>query len=540
MADIETLGILEEIEALVSVKLQVVSYKWLSRNFLVSSDAAKRLLQEFVEKNGSGLEVVYSLCGWLKNDPPIYHIRLVSAPKLAEAKQEFDDSCSVQVYSVQASIPKDAAALWNAEFVQAEELFKQPSEITNCLRDNRFCGILNTFVKRNAGEMPGTNVAPPPKSVSGSGFSKSNLASQPAVSMLQPRKVEQSSPKTGMPPPHLVTDLKNKGNDSGSYSEGSKPSIDKERLPPLPVSKKKGDNGKSTGTEGLLTNLWDRASTKSISSSEPADADILQNSSVLGSEISMIMILWNVFSTADAQACAHETAENGLSDDDGQDVNIKRASNTESSRKRRVVFDFSDDEDNFEDAVNLGSPDPPKDKSLVSKDSAKHVTVEKNNLNFDEQKGKQLKPEKAEKRDSKQIEKEAPICSYKEKESERISSKKIQSPVVEEDINKRDKVSDAAPNSPKRRKVLKTRIDERGREVTEVVWEGEEPEIKDAEINKAETNAAANAASRPPPLKKSPTVGATAPNAASKTANKKTANSKDPKQGNILSFFKRV
>lgn len=56
----------------------------------------------------------------------------------AEAKQEFDGNCSIQVYSVQACIPKDPAALWNAEFVQAEELFKQPSAVDNCLRDNRY------------------------------------------------------------------------------------------------------------------------------------------------------------------------------------------------------------------------------------------------------------------------------------------------------------------------------------------------------------------------------------------------------------------
>lgn len=55
----------------------------------------------------------------------------------AEAQQEFDGNCSVQVYSVQASIPKDPAVLWNAEFIQAEELFKQPSSVDNCLRDNR-------------------------------------------------------------------------------------------------------------------------------------------------------------------------------------------------------------------------------------------------------------------------------------------------------------------------------------------------------------------------------------------------------------------
>lgn len=55
----------------------------------------------------------------------------------SEAKQEFDGKCSVQVYSVQAGIPKDPATLWNAEYVQAKELFKQPS-LDNCLGDNRY------------------------------------------------------------------------------------------------------------------------------------------------------------------------------------------------------------------------------------------------------------------------------------------------------------------------------------------------------------------------------------------------------------------
>jgi len=42
MAEIETLGLLDEIQSLVSDTLQVVSYKWLSRNYLLSSNAAKR------------------------------------------------------------------------------------------------------------------------------------------------------------------------------------------------------------------------------------------------------------------------------------------------------------------------------------------------------------------------------------------------------------------------------------------------------------------------------------------------------------------
>lgn len=56
----------------------------------------------------------------------------------AEAKQDLREKCSVHVYSVQASIPRDPAAIWNTEFVQAEELFDQPLTVDNCLRDNRY------------------------------------------------------------------------------------------------------------------------------------------------------------------------------------------------------------------------------------------------------------------------------------------------------------------------------------------------------------------------------------------------------------------
>ena len=46
---------------------------------------------------------------------------------------------------------------------------------------------------------------------------------------------------------------------------------------------------------------------------------------------------------------------------------------------------------------------------------------------------------------------------------------------------------------------------------------------------------------RAPPAKKSPAVGNTGPsNATGKAGSKKAGNSKDPKQGNIMSFFKRV
>ncbi|VVB05292.1 unnamed protein product [Arabis nemorensis] len=62
----------------------------------------------------------------LKNKPSDYLARLVASSELP-----------VHIYNVQSSIPKDPVAIWISEFVQAEELFKQPADTDNCLRGNR-------------------------------------------------------------------------------------------------------------------------------------------------------------------------------------------------------------------------------------------------------------------------------------------------------------------------------------------------------------------------------------------------------------------
>ncbi|PPS18701.1 hypothetical protein GOBAR_AA01867 [Gossypium barbadense] len=464
MSQIETLGILEEIQALVSDKLQVVSYKWLSRNFLVSSNVAKRLLAEFVEKHGSGLEVVYSLSGWLKNSPSNYHIQLVTGPKLSEAKQVYDGNCRVHVYSVQACIPKDLAALWNTEFIQAEELFKQPTSVDNCLRDNReigvivssryiFCGISNSFVKRNVDGTPAKVATAQPNSVGISGLSMHNSAQSNAP---QQNKVQQSSSKVAQKPPIVIKD---------------------------------------------------------------------------------------------AQVSSCEAVEHENSDIDAQEVNFGRASNSEGNRKRRVVFDLSD-EDEYEDAVNLASPDPPKRKSFLdSKQNSKTSVPERPDVDKPDKDEVTVKEERTANREPNRSLGEETSLGSKSKNGKNSSSVKLESQLPEIDL-KKDKVTDASSNSPKRRKVLKTRIDDRGREVTEVVWEGEETEVKKVESDvqkkasgatNATTNTVTNTNSRPAVAKRSPAVGTTAPsNPGGKTGNKKAGNAKDPKQGNILSFFKKV
>ncbi|XP_021814891.1 DNA polymerase delta subunit 3 [Prunus avium] len=535
MTQIETLGIIQDIETLVSDQLQVVSYKWLSRNYLVSSNAAKRLLHEFVEKHGNGLEVVYVLAGWLKSNPLSYHIRLVSGPKLAEAKEEFEGNCSVEVYSVQACIPKDPAALWNAEFVQAEELFKQAPSVENCLRDNRFCGISNSFVKRNVEGAPLSIEAPQLKTKAVVGPSESSLAHQNiAFPKHVQNKGQQSSPKVGLQAPNVVKDVKSESNGTGAFDQANKPPAVKDKVPPVPANKKKVQNDKSSSASGgSLANLWGRASVK------PKSNTLSENNNSIPNDTG---------ASADAQVCAQEAVASVSSDDDGHEVNFKRASNGEGTRKRRVVFDFSDDDED-EDAVNLASPDNPKAQSCQDlKESSKVLVPEGTSLNFDEQVEDKPKVE-----DKPMVKEEVSVDrksnqSFREDSSVSGISKGINAGIIlkekthscipEKDLNKMDKPNNAASSSPKRRKVLKTVIDERGREVTEVIWEGEETEAKkaDTSITKKADKTVASAVNRPPAAKKS--VVNTAPTNG-KAGSKKGGN-KDPKQGNILSFFKKA
>lgn len=503
MAEIETLGILDEIQSLVSDKLQVVSYKWLSKNFLLSSDAAKRLLQKFVEKHGNDVEVVYSLSGWLKNNPSAHHVELVSSPKLAEVKQELYENCSVQVYSVQACIPKDAATLWNAEFVQSQELFTQPLSVNNGFWDNRFSRVLNSCVKRNVdGSSVSTDVSQ--EKTSGAPVtSKSKLTSQ-SVTMITPssRTVQQAEPRANVHSPSIDNDVKK----DISVPEGTKIEMDKEKAAQPHENKKKTRTDKtSAGNGGALANLWGRATSMSKADRISKETDIA------------------IPNPAEAQVCAREELEDGNYLDDGEDVNIK-SSNGRGNRKRRVIL-YSSDEEEEEDAVNLSSPDPPKTKTSTVLKPCSNIPGLEKTLHF----------EKNEKSDEKLM---GEFVATEYKNHIAVPEISGHNPSIDEITSA--KISDPTPKPPQRKKVLKKRIDERGREVTEVVWEDEETKPDSGLTKKAENKVAIEAAERPPPAKKPHVMGNSAPSAqAAKAGNKKAAN-KDPKQGKISSFFKKA
>ncbi|KAE9585129.1 putative DNA polymerase subunit Cdc27 [Lupinus albus] len=517
MAQTQTLTFIHEIESLVSDKLQVVSYKWLSRNYMISSNEAKRLLQEFVEKHDGGLEVVYALSGWLKSSHPSYHVKLASAPKLEEARQEFDGNCSVHVYSVQSSLPKDPAMLWDAEFIQAEELSKQPFSIDNCLRDNRFCGISSSFVCRRVDGATVVSEAPQTKSAVSMGPTKKNIV------YLPPKIIAHDSIPEVLKTQEVMKDVNSESNGTGSarvHNHNNKPTEEKEKVLPLPTGKRKAQADKiGSVTGGSLASLWGRASTKP----KPCTLPVEKNNPVSDPTVA----------TQSAEIHACEAGEGDSGDEDNHiNVAVRRSTN-----RRRVVFDFSDED---EDAVSLASPEPIKQSSEDARQNDKKSS-EKATLNFDKPVESKSKVEEETECDqiANQPWREDLSVINKCTRTGKSSIEKLQSHTPEIIVNK-DSQNNAASCSPKRRRVMKTKIDERGREVTEVVWEGEKTEAKKADkvtTKKSDNNAPINVINSAPATEKSAN---TIFNPTGKGGTKTGGNSKGSKQGNILSFFKKV
>ncbi|WOL02071.1 hypothetical protein Cni_G10790 [Canna indica] len=524
MAADRALEIFPQIQALVLDKLQVVSYKWLSRNFLVSSNNAKRLLEEFVEKHPNELEVIYTLSGWLKSDSQTYCVKLASNRKLEEVKQTFKDNSSVQVYSVQACIPNDLAVLWNAEFVQAEELFNQPSTEENCLRDNRFCGVSNFFVKRAVdGKHIGTTALRPKNGITES-RSSSSMKGQPV-----------QSPQHGLPgkfgSENVVRSTLISSDKSGKLApdaicKPTKPSLLKESVAGGNTSKNKGQNDKSSsGPNGSLASLWNNASAKSKVASPAAET-------TTGAPLAA--------ATAEAQICAQEALDAASSEDEDHTKNFKRGTNNLSSKKRRVILDFSDDDEEEENVISLASPDLPIGKQVANSSHAAGSLLEISKSSLDE-KGDRLKDKEDNMEQKSSLISSNADTNTGSKMPGGISIEaKIHSHIEQgSDKNNKDEVAGCTSSSPKRRKVLKTRIDDRGREVTEVVWEGEA--AKDDKPVK--NNSTVDVAKRLPVTDKAQPPGNSAPtNPVGKGGNKKPGKGgpKDAKQGNILSFFKRI
>lgn len=145
----------------------------------------------------------------------------------------------------------------------------------------RFCGVSNSFVKRNASGDPGSVAPQPSKTGLGVTASSKTAGAFPAGVVPQPQpqkgRVQQPSPKLGLQASTVVsTDDKTGKNAPVVHAELGKPHTDKATA--VPADKKKVQNAKtSSGAGGSLANLWGRASSKSKPSCPSAETATVTN-----------------------------------------------------------------------------------------------------------------------------------------------------------------------------------------------------------------------------------------------------------------------
>lgn len=260
----------------------------------------------------------------------------------------------------------------------------------------------------------------------------------------------------------------------GEYAKKSHPA--KKTTNPF-QAKRKGvlNEITSSGPGGSLATLWGRASVKSKPSSMvPHSTSNVANAGCKSKlsqiffvffDFNLITIVIFYFSNdlwleylsddADAQIHAEEASDVMSSDDEGYGVSYKREPNDFGTRKRQYIINYSDEEDE-DNVVSLASPNPPNEKSFSdSLPSTKSLCVEKEKANNDKLKAETLVNEQE------NNEKNYGLSSDKSGMAE-VSLLKAENNSHNElsKTNERDNASMA----PKRKKLVKTRIDERGRE----------------------------------------------------------------------------
>ncbi|KAL2632121.1 hypothetical protein R1flu_016807 [Riccia fluitans] len=535
-----------ELEGLISDALQVISYKWLSRKFSISSNIAKRLLERFVTQNPQlDLEIVYAVSGYSKTDPEYYSIQLVPKSRLEGARAALKENPSVHVYSVQRCLPKDPAQLWSADFVQSLELFNEPPDVSNCLRDNRFSAVACDAIQRSLARRSSGSTSSPQASAPDikphvgphthparpvSDVRQSSLFPKHAGVDMKPVKHEipaASPAQVNLPPKEACSDIKPIKNEPPPGSEPNvnapKPSI----LSPATGKRKASGSGPPSGGNGggAISNLWGKAASKPKVPSPPRATEPPPAVMVAG--------------VAEARIQAMEAGV--YSDEDVEQHALSRTRKSTGRRRMIVEDDDSGNEEAAEDEemiVRLATPDSPQDikpqvcngQTIPTRIGSKRSEVHP----------KPTTPEL-----------EPPSNILQDKNTMSHNPQPAKSVKKEEEADeKSNSIARESPGSrggPKRKKVMHTRIDEKGREVTEVVWvtEGEESVANDqtrqlatakhaAPTNKESDSKTSAERSRP----------AAKPNAAPSKApaakgGKSTGKSGGKHQGSIMSFFKK-
>lgn len=138
---------------LVASDLQAITFKWVARHFNIPYDTSKKVLFEFLSKQGQKVRACFLLSGWTKDASPRHVVRIVDGNSLDEAKAALGVITALHVYSVQPSEAKDADKLQNTEYVQSEEMFRRMLASTtdpNPLSANLLSTVRCPAAKRDA------------------------------------------------------------------------------------------------------------------------------------------------------------------------------------------------------------------------------------------------------------------------------------------------------------------------------------------------------------------------------------------------------
>jgi DNA polymerase delta subunit 3 len=160
-------ALLDDLDRYVVDEQKLVTYSWVSRQFSVSSNVAKRLLYQYSKKQGDKVEPMYYISGRPKDKPMVsQEMRVVSADALLASKAALDVITSLHVYSVQLKAPTSSSGLWQVDNEWHEEDYKQVDSAANASRDNRYAAIeFNSVRASGPVRIPGPAAPnlPPPK-----------------------------------------------------------------------------------------------------------------------------------------------------------------------------------------------------------------------------------------------------------------------------------------------------------------------------------------------------------------------------------------
>ncbi|KDD72771.1 hypothetical protein H632_c2919p0, partial [Helicosporidium sp. ATCC 50920] len=125
-------AVFKALEEEIGDKSQVVTYKWLGRQYGIPYDMSKRLLYEFMTLHCQKVSATYLLSGWTPPPSSQHIIRVVPASDVNRQKEALAEVTSLHVYALAAGkdSPADAAALFNADTAQAEALFPLSSVLS--------------------------------------------------------------------------------------------------------------------------------------------------------------------------------------------------------------------------------------------------------------------------------------------------------------------------------------------------------------------------------------------------------------------------